>query len=176
MFFLISSVYQSTTKSLTSSYLINYPPKGISVVVDESYIGQVTLERILVKSIENNRKISSFQVIPDSNARKVLINLSNIDNRIIILDTSADKAAKFLTASREMGLSGFNGMYTWMFFRRAKNVLIHTCSRPGGDYLLFEHSQQKLTDDPGFILNKILPCQSNAVINTKTNCTRNVTR
>eukprot|EP00794_Sanderia_malayensis_P017576 gene17576-19328_t len=166
-------------KLLTFIDDLNTPPKSVALVVDESESGQRTLERIIRKYLQQQQngvsQISTFEVVSEGQSSKSLMSLSNFESTIVIIDVEGKQATKFLTESREVGLSGQKGIFSWMFFKRAKEDIKKICSRPGGNFLLFEYNQTSSGSE--FILNTILPCQNNTLKLSKTStysyCSRN---
>ncbi len=153
---------------------INTPPKTISVIIDETLLGQVALSRILQKSREAKRKISSFHVLTDKNILTENFMLNSSEFRVIIVDTSSEKAAAFLTESKNIGVAGFNGMFQWFFTERSQRSLTLTCSRPGGHY--FGVKDKKVAVSEKYIIDTVMHCKNDAGMHSGAGCIQSYKR
>eukprot|EP00794_Sanderia_malayensis_P009488 gene9488-10479_t len=115
--------------SLESNFQLK---KGLTVITDQSELGEVAQTRILQRSIEAKRQVLKLGTISKTSGREEIQQLLGGD--IYIVDSEGPLTAKLLQFAKEAGYTGYPDGVSWIFTSRTKDSLPPSFTLPEGKY------------------------------------------
>ncbi len=138
---------------LDSSFVLE---NGIIVITDDTEFGKLSLARIVQKSSESKRHISSFRMISDTSSEEEITQILQGD--LFVVDCDGKLAAKLLKIAKQVGYTGHIDGVSWIFSQRTTSTLPLSCSLPEGRYIGIQIEQEDSIAK--YILDNVNKCQS----------------
>eukprot|EP00794_Sanderia_malayensis_P008670 gene8670-9606_t len=106
--------------------------RSLTVITDESKLGEVAQTRILQESMKTKRKVLKFGTISDRSGNEEIQKL--LEGDLYLVDSEGHLTIKLLRYAKEAGYTGYSDGVKWIFTSRARDSLALSFTLPEGNY------------------------------------------